>query len=228
MIWGAIGLDYKYKCFHRSHGADSNEYQGILPRSELVENLNGRHGAFGWYFIQDGGIHLPSESESIEPNRLLEIELVVEMNAWYLWTCQLAVPGKSLVDQPWRGDPWFAHLARTMCSRSRFVGCFDEVLGISLMHVLNWHHFMLQTIAFLLWVPSHIRNASFFVFPRLHVGLESSFIRAYNFWGCEKYRVCSRGSYMGTTSLPLLALSEQSASSDIITSLYLSEAARDR
>jgi hypothetical protein len=54
MIWGAIGLDYKSGCFHCSHAMDSDEYHSILLRSEFVENLNDRYGAFGWYFMHDG------------------------------------------------------------------------------------------------------------------------------------------------------------------------------
>jgi transposase len=54
MIWGAIGVDYKSGCFFCSQGVDSEEYQGILLRSRLVEELDQKHGRFGWYFMQDG------------------------------------------------------------------------------------------------------------------------------------------------------------------------------
>jgi hypothetical protein len=32
---------------------DSDEYQNILLRPEIVKNLNDHYGAFGWYFMQD-------------------------------------------------------------------------------------------------------------------------------------------------------------------------------
>jgi transposase len=54
MIWGAIGEDYKSGCIFCSSGVDSEEYQSILQRSELVKDLDALHGRFKWFFMQDG------------------------------------------------------------------------------------------------------------------------------------------------------------------------------
>jgi transposase len=54
MIWGAIGVGYKSGCIVCSDGVDAQEYQSILRKAALVEEVNRRYGTFQWFFMQDG------------------------------------------------------------------------------------------------------------------------------------------------------------------------------
>jgi transposase len=54
MIWGAIGVGYKSGCIFCSDGVDAQEYQAVLKKAELVEELNNRDGRFEWFFMQGG------------------------------------------------------------------------------------------------------------------------------------------------------------------------------
>jgi hypothetical protein len=62
MIWGAIGVDYKSGCFFYSGWIDSDEYQTILCKFQLIEVMNQRFGQHAWYFMTDGATSHTSRS----------------------------------------------------------------------------------------------------------------------------------------------------------------------
>jgi hypothetical protein len=62
MIWGAIGLNYKSGRIFCSDGIDADEYQGVLQRSGLVNDLDAHHGRFNWFHMQDGASADPAQA----------------------------------------------------------------------------------------------------------------------------------------------------------------------
>jgi transposase len=54
MIWGAIGVGYKSGCIQCSNGVDAEEYQAIVEKSNMIDEMNERYGPFQWFFMQDG------------------------------------------------------------------------------------------------------------------------------------------------------------------------------
>jgi hypothetical protein len=136
----------------------------VRPFSAAIAKFNMSYALRFWIPPSSAGkscIKLPSRADSMRAVSARELSLVVQTDAFYLWTCELVVQGRTY--QPWRGDDSITR-HRRYSVRGKIAGSFSDLIGIFSMHGTNWHHFMIDTLAFLLWIPAAIRSRSVFPF----------------------------------------------------------------
>lgn len=54
MVWGAIGHDYRSPLMECSNSVNAAEYVNILDKSDMLSEMNERHGRGKWTLMQDG------------------------------------------------------------------------------------------------------------------------------------------------------------------------------
>ena len=53
MVWGAIGHDYRSPLMECSNSVNAAEYVNILDKSDMLSEMNERHGLGKWTLMQD-------------------------------------------------------------------------------------------------------------------------------------------------------------------------------